>query len=219
MNTAVELTPNNRFILRSAARFFVHINDPDRALHLLCFRSRATPSDPWLIASEIAVEAILDRTSDLVKVGRRMLAADAYHPLHLSELASAIGTWKWKLTAVARLESFSERRLFSQQKMSVAQAGWAFAKWVYLNLITSYMEKRSFVSHVQSSFHGGRWNDALNASRQWLGDQPFSSRPAVLGSYVAGVWSQDFVESVQLPASDSELTQAMLCSSITSLSA
>jgi tetratricopeptide (TPR) repeat protein len=198
MDTAVELAPNNRFILRSAARFFVHVNDPERAEYVL-LRSRATPNDPWLVASEIAVQSILGRASDLIKGGRRMLEAGAYGPLHLSELASAIGTLEMEAQGGREARRLFKKALVQPTENSVAQARWAFQKMGTAELAPSYLvEKRSFEAQAWASFHGAEWDVALSASRRWLDDQPFSSRPAVLGSYVAGVWAQDLDESVRL---------------------
>jgi hypothetical protein len=55
------LAPNHRFALRSAARFFLHVGKPDDAQTILR-RSEATRRDPWLMAAEIAVSTVADRT-------------------------------------------------------------------------------------------------------------------------------------------------------------
>src|SRR4051812_36598271 len=54
VRAAVSLAPTNRFVLRSASRFFVHKGEPDRALGLLRREGRVK-SDPWLLACDIAV--------------------------------------------------------------------------------------------------------------------------------------------------------------------
>ncbi len=198
MDTAVDLAPDNRFILRSAARFYVHIDDPDRALYIL-LRSRATPSDPWLIASEIAVQSIRGKTSDLLKAGRRTLESGTHRPLHISELACAIGTLEMEAHGGREARKLFRKALLDPTENSVAQTRWAFHKMGSPEIDPAYwVEKRSFEAHAWASFHGARWSAALSAARGWLRDQPFSTRPAVLASYVAGVWSAEFSESARL---------------------
>jgi tetratricopeptide (TPR) repeat protein len=197
MDVAVELAPNSRFVLRSAARFFVHVGDPERAWFAL-LRSQATPIDPWLIASEIAVQAVLGKASDLVKAGRRMLDAGGYGPLHLSELASALGTLEMEASSGRESRRLFRKALLEPTENSVAQVGWALHKMGASELDPAYVEKESFEAHAWTSFYSATWEAALSASRKWLDDQPFSSRPAVLGSYVASVWSQDHLEGVRL---------------------
>src|SRR5439155_22265534 len=53
---ALALAPEDRFVLRCASRFLVHIGDAERAHHILK-RSEATPYDPWLMAAEFAVSS------------------------------------------------------------------------------------------------------------------------------------------------------------------
>jgi hypothetical protein len=58
MMTALQLAPQNRHVLRSAARLFLHVGDPECA-HDLVARNDATKNDPWLIAAEIAIAYLL----------------------------------------------------------------------------------------------------------------------------------------------------------------
>jgi tetratricopeptide (TPR) repeat protein len=197
MDVAVELAPNSRFILRSAARFLVHVGDPERAWFIL-LRSQATPTDPWLIASEIAVQAILGKPSDLVKTGRRILDGSGYRPFHLSELASALGTLEMEAGSDRGSRKLFRKALLDPTENSVAQVRWALHKMGASELDAAYVEKESFEAYAWTSFYSATWDAALSASRKWLSDQPFSSRPAILGSYVASVWSEDHIEGVRL---------------------
>lgn len=59
---ALHLNNINRYICRSAARFFVHCDDLDRA-HYVLRHNLTIEKDPWLIASEISVNLMRGRTS------------------------------------------------------------------------------------------------------------------------------------------------------------
>ena len=90
LKTALGLVPNSRLVLRTLARFYVHADDPDRALTLLRRHGR-TPSDPWLIASEIALADLANVPSAFLSKGRRMLVdAGKAPPAALTELAGSV---------------------------------------------------------------------------------------------------------------------------------
>ena len=95
MDIAMNLAPNNRFVLRSAARLWVHTDQEDKAYHIL-IRSDRTPHDPWLLAAEIAVGTVAKMRPRFVKAAKRMLASKNFLPSHLSELASSVATLEWK---------------------------------------------------------------------------------------------------------------------------
>ncbi len=66
---AINLGKENRFVLRSAARFFLHIDDPEYSLHLL--RTAAvTKYDPWLMASEISISEAFEKKTAMYKKGK-----------------------------------------------------------------------------------------------------------------------------------------------------
>lgn len=91
MQIAIHLSPSSRFISRSAARLFLHIGDIDRA-HDVLIHNPTLQYDPWLLASEIAINASRGRSSRFMKAGISMVHSGNYSPFSFSELASAIGT-------------------------------------------------------------------------------------------------------------------------------
>lgn len=198
MGLAVGLAPNDRFVLRSAARFYIHKGDPGQA-HFLLLRAQATDSDPWLLAAEIAVSSMLGRTSDLIKTGRDMLSPGSYQERHISELASALGTVEMQSAAGRQAGKLFKRSLADPTENSVAQARWVCHQFGGLDLDPAWLSTPgSYEARAWTFFHAANWNDALSESMRWLSDQPFSSRPAVLGSYVAAVCLQDLNESIRL---------------------
>src|SRR5262249_6318180 len=60
IRTATALSPSNRYVLRSAARFWMHARDPGQALHLLN-RTPALRYDPWLLSAKVAIESAAKR--------------------------------------------------------------------------------------------------------------------------------------------------------------
>ena len=69
MSVAVQLAPDNRHVLRSAARLYLHADDPERG-HDTLVQSRATPHDPWLLSSEIVLAELAERYPQFARQAR-----------------------------------------------------------------------------------------------------------------------------------------------------
>jgi hypothetical protein len=91
MLVALRFSSRNRYLCRAATRLFVHVDEPDRALHLL----RGNPSlasDPWLLAAEIAASSVTGKESRRIDSAKRLITSNDFSEMQVSELASAVGT-------------------------------------------------------------------------------------------------------------------------------
>ena len=146
---------------------------------------------------EIAVAAAAERTSRLIRQGKKLLEGGAFNSYHLAELASAIAT-----VDLAAGRGKSARKLFARSLVdptenSVAQGEWASRRLAGVHVEESNLEKPfTFEARAYNYGSGGEWKKAVEESRNWLRDQPFSSRPAVLGSYLASVILEDYETSI-----------------------
>lgn len=91
MNIALALDSENRFVSRSAARLFVHVEDIERA-HYVLRKNEQVAFDPWLMASEISVNLLRGRSSSLIKKGQELINSGNFSPFSLTELMSSLGT-------------------------------------------------------------------------------------------------------------------------------
>ena len=197
MTVGLQLGANNRFVLRSASRLWVHLDDPEKA-HDIIRKAERTPHDPWLLAAEIAVGSIGGRRPTFVKAARRILTEGRFSPSHISELAAAVATVELGAGSVKK-----SRRLFGQSleqptENSIAQAGWASRRNESIPLAEEYLTRpHTFEARSWSFYAKGRWKAVLEECAQWRDDQPFSSRPCVQGSYVAAVAVEDYGASAR----------------------
>lgn len=187
MDIALSLFPSNRFLLRSAARLSLHLDDPDRA-HRLVERSGATVADPWLVAAEIALAPLAGRTSRLRKHGNRLLASGQFGPQSLSELASALGTEALGAGSVRQARRLFKTSLDTPTENAVAQAQWAARREQRiefneesLKVQDSYEARAVFFARL------GDTEATLENAWQWLREQPFAAMPAIFGSYRAAL--------------------------------
>ena len=187
MEIALTLAPENRFVLRSAARLFVHLEEFEIA-HDLLRRCERVRHDPWLLASEIAVSSLAGRTSKYVKQGRGLISSQKFSLFQTSELASALATIELDSGAHKRSRKLFRQSLLDPNDNSLAQGAWAGHREPGLNLnITreSLERPNSYEARVIQARVDGDWNSVVENCKGWLGDEPFSSRPAVFGSYAA----------------------------------
>ena len=196
MTVALQLGNNNRFVLRSACRLWVHLDDPERA-HDIIVRADRTHHDPWLLAAEIAIGSIAERTPRFVKSARRMLSRGQLSPAHISELASAVATLELRSGNVKKSKGLFSQSLESPTENSIAQAAWASRQ---PNSAIRFDDQRlelhnSFEAASWNYYHKSQWEPAVEQCKLWQFDQPFSSRPSVHGSYVSAVALGDYETS------------------------
>ncbi len=184
---ALELAPEDRFVLRSAARYLVHVDDPQAAQRLLN-GARATRVDPWLIAAEISVAQVAKRRSQTASIGQRGLEHSRWAPRSSSELAGALGTLLLEDGATQKARQLFRLSLEDPTENAIAQAQWAsqhtsglIVPTPLLNQPTTY-EARALRARLE-----GRWNAAIDSSWEWTEFEPTSTRPLMMGCYVAGV--------------------------------
>ncbi|MDR1055339.1 MAG: hypothetical protein LBL90_05845 [Prevotellaceae bacterium] len=89
MRTVLFLDPNNRFLVRSAARLFLYLKDKEQAYYLLT-KSNSITKDLWLLASEISVALLQNKSSRHVKRALEIIDSKNFHYVNISDLANLL---------------------------------------------------------------------------------------------------------------------------------
>lgn len=198
IEVALQLAPDDRFVLRSATRLYLHLRDPERAYHIL-HSSDAVPNDPSLIGPEIAVSGLIHKSSGLIRRARGLLEGQQHSESKLSELAAVIATEELQHGSGRKVRQLFQRSLANPNENVVAQVRWAAKKTDAISFDPLYLQvERSFEARAWTEFFKGDWAAALVQSKGWLSDQGFSKRPAGLGSFVAAVAMEDHVEAINI---------------------
>jgi tetratricopeptide (TPR) repeat protein len=194
---ALNLAPSNRFVLRSAARFFIHIGRLDIALDII----RKSPNyrlDPWLAASEIAVALAAKRDPWSTKHAYKLLSEGTFAPRHLSELNSAMGTLEFHSGGSKKAKKLFRRSLLDPNDNSLAQARWIWRQ-VWGNQmdlkVAEFKIDRPFEAATIEALGQSDWERALDSSLKWLADQPFSEEAARFATYIASTIFEKFTLS------------------------
>lgn len=200
VRVAMNLAPSNRFVLRSAARFFIHRNRSDIA-HELLLRSPALKVDPWLMSAEIAVAMSARRSPSSVFSGASTLSSGNFAKRELSELSSALGTLELRFGSSRKARKLVRQSLEAPNDNSLAQAEWISRRLSGVDVDMSNMGQqipRPYEAQTFESFQKKDWASAIGFALQWLKDQPFSTRPAHFAAYIASTIEEKFALAEQI---------------------
>jgi len=186
MSIARQLGTHNRYVTRSAARFYLDIDDKESA-HDVIVRNEMVKDDPWLLASEISVSLVRERFSKNIKKSAGMLSSSQFDAFSLSELASTLGTVELLDGSIKKSRNYFRQALILPNDNSFAQAEWAKAHKISLDITGAQAKQvqRNYEAQSLYKFYTDQFEDALEESIEWLYDMPFSMDAALVGSEVA----------------------------------
>jgi tetratricopeptide (TPR) repeat protein len=185
VKVAVSLSPNNRFVLRGASRFYLRAKDQAQGLQILR-TSPALSTDPWLMAAEIALSTVTAQSPFSFRRARAMLQADALDPWHTAELNGAFGTLAAEDRSVGKAGQFFRQSLRNPTENAIAQAQWFSNSHKSFEVPRELLALRmSFEAQALKAHAEKRWTDVITACRGWSMMDPISTRPLALGSYIA----------------------------------
>ena len=189
---ALYLAPHHRQVLRSAVRLFVHTEQKGRA-HTLLVRNARTRNDPWLIAAEIAVAKIAERNPRYIRQGRQLVESSGLPPEHLTELQSALGTAEFYSGANRKAKQRFRASLMAPTDNALAQARWMRTQIPSIHIDeNAFSLPLGFEARSWRALEEGHWAAARTECEMWLTDEPYSSRPATVGSYIGISLTNDF---------------------------
>jgi tetratricopeptide (TPR) repeat protein len=195
VSVALGLAPENRFVLRCAARFYVQIQDMDRAAAILGDAHRIE-HDPWILASEIAVSSSMKRISRFAKRGM-LLMNDDFAPHTLTELGAALGTLETETGNNRRAKKLLKQSLLGANENSIAQIEWLNHTRLGGGIDISRATPPGLdEAQAWRSYFEGDWTTATKSSTRWLRDQPFSGNAATLHSYIVADMLENFEPAV-----------------------
>ena len=202
IDVALNLAPQNRFILRAAATFYTGIDDPDRAAFILVPIASAS-NDPWIMSAEIAVSSLSGGKPRSIMKGRSQLRSGVWSQRSLSELASEIATLEAKSGKDKNAKKLFGMSLIEPTENAVAQA--AFMSMDDPTLVPDHLliegTQHASGAHEAQAFQSEMMSDFVNASKHsiaWLDDQPFSLRAATYASYIAASGTEEWLRAIEL---------------------
>lgn len=183
VRAAIAMAPDSRFVVRSAARYFLHVGEYDQA-HDILRRSPNIKVDPWIQASEMAVATIRNRPSLLSKQMLRALLDAKHIGPERAELASAVATMELKSGSNKNAKQLFNKALSNPNDNSLAQAEWAAEKLKLIVDERALMTPYSFEANSNHALRRLQVGEAIRHAKFWAEDEPFASRPFDALSYL-----------------------------------
>lgn len=184
---ALALAPRNRYVLRCATRFFIHAGNPD---HAWPFLRDAPTNDPWLLACRIALADILDKPQDKIRAARGLL--ESSNPTHITELAASLGTLELSNGSIKQARKLFRQSALDPNDNTVAQLGWAHEKASIPFDDDLLKTELSFEARTREAVKSKEWQKGLRNAQLWQLDEPFSSRPTLVGCFIAAEIERSF---------------------------
>lgn len=195
---AYRLSPQNRFVLRSMARFFTHIEKVD-FIHDIIRKSEVTKFDPWILATEISLATKRGRFSRFMKPAFNLAASSNFHPFNISELNSSLGTIEFE-SSIKRSRKLFIDSLLSPNDNALAQAEWISHKDSKLISVnpSDFNVQNDFEAKARDASEHGNWEDSIDYAKLWFLDMPFSRGAILFGSEIASNNLENQDEAVAL---------------------
>lgn len=187
LEIALALAPASRYVIRCAVRFFVFEGELDRAWQVL----RDVPrDDPWLSACRVSVADLSDRPQESLRTARQTI--DKGSPGQITELAAAVATVELQSGANKLAKKLFRRGAENPSDNTVAQIRWAH-ETAGIPFDQRLLDTDlSFEARTGQAIEEQDWHSATHHASVWLGDEPFSTRAASLGAFIAAEMLQDF---------------------------
>jgi Tfp pilus assembly protein PilF len=204
---ALRLDKNNRFIVRSASRYYHHFSEEkDKPLYVIR-KSEYAKNDPWLISADIAYSTILGRYSKVSKIGEELIKHKTYGLSSTTELSSALGTLEYNNGKIKEARKYLTHSLQAPNENSLAQVAWMSENINGINIENSkYDLPLAYEANSLRSYEVGEFKRAYDEAMNWHSDEPFSTRPIKVASYIASVFLKEHKISIQLTKRALELT-------------
>ena len=198
IKNALILASNNRFVVRCAARFFMHVNKKVEAHHIVK-NYRFLKQDPWVLATELAISFKRKRTSKYLKLSKTVIEKNRASEFHSSELASALGLVELSYGSNRKAVRLFRHSLRAPADNSIAQAQWVENEHkLGISLDTDITDKDGAHEAQFYQFYGaGEWRNAMKSADKWADYEPYSTRSFGLMSYVALVCQDDFENCIK----------------------
>lgn len=203
MKIAMHLAQENRFVLRSATRLFVHYHTEEKNyleyIQRILAKSPFVSYDPWIMSAEISISNMLKRNSKFIKKGVELIASKNYSPFSYTELASNIGTIEMQNGGHKKSRQFFKQSLVAPNDNTLAQIEWASRHDKMLEIsLDTYDTKKKFEALTFDTYYKGQFEQTLSHCIHWFFDQPYSKHPALFGSNIAATHVKDQAKAIAL---------------------
>jgi tetratricopeptide (TPR) repeat protein len=184
---AHDLSPDSVHVLRAVARYLVHIGQEDAA-HAFIKGAKRLSVDPWLMASEIALAQVANGQSTQLRKAQRAISTKSFSNRDVSELAAAVGgaeLMHGNLKAARKLFRLALERP-NDNVLAQAITNQSFLQIEVDDQVIRRSPSHVFEGRALQALSETKFAEASAFMDCWAEEEPFSSRPRMLQSFVNG---------------------------------
>jgi len=185
---AINLAGTNRYVLRCAIRFFLHIKDLDE-IYTLFSKHPNLYKDHWILAPYIALQDKLKKTNLKIKAVRSLI--DKLDDREITELTGSLASLELENGALKASKKLFLKSAQMPNDNSLAQLTWAKQETGIELSTTNQNIPFIYEANSRAALSKGDFPAALESTIDWIMDEPFSIVPATTGSYIAASFTDD----------------------------
>jgi len=195
---AINLNNSNRYIVRSVARFFLHIGNKEYGHHILTMSPRIN-YDPNLISAEIAFSELLGKKSKFIDKGIKLKDDDNLTIFEKNELLAQIATLEFAHGKNSKGKILLKECLISPNENSLAQIAFLEKKCLLDLLPKDHSTVNcQFEALARINFGNLDFKESFENAKNWHKFQPFSINPAMYASYIAAIIFNNYQEAIDI---------------------
>ncbi len=196
IRTALYLQPQNIFLIRAIAKYFILENEIDYALSLL--NDDNIKSNPLIISAEISIAEAYNKKSRLLRIGSSLIKNENISNNIENELFATIGTMEFNNGNSKKGKKLITQSLMYPNENVIAQTRYISAKFQKQFDISQYNVPNRYETDAWLSYNANNFEKVLEMSEKWFYFQPFTSTSAIMNSYISSLIFQDEKHSVEM---------------------
>ena len=180
--------PDSRYVLRAIARFSAHEGDPEVGLHYL-HRSARSDVDPWLLSAKLSLSRHIGQSPTNWRKSKLLANDENFHPRSVSELSAQLATFSADSGSKKQTVRMLDRSVISPTENTLAQLEHIDRKFSlgFSERVIDAQLPASDEATAHRMLSLGQLPLAIDACRAWSELEPFSSSPAIFGSFIASI--------------------------------
>jgi tetratricopeptide (TPR) repeat protein len=194
---AINLNNSNRYVVRSVARFFLHIGDIEFA-HRILTGSPRIKNDVGLISAEIAFSELMGKKSKFIDQGIRLKDDKNISIMEKNELLAQFATLEYCHGKTSKGKKLVEECLISPNENSLAQFAFLEKKNIIEPVYTTNSVVFQYEALARNYFADAEFQKSFENAKAWYDFQPFSNRPATLAVYIASAVLGNYKEAIAI---------------------
>ncbi|MBN9629390.1 MAG: hypothetical protein J0I18_02090, partial [Actinobacteria bacterium] len=194
---ALQLSPANRFVVRSAARLLISQGNPDEAAWILR-QAGSHLQDPWVLAPLMSAMQLAGERPTEFRTARELTTIGNHSSADLAELLSEMATIELSAGKTKVARNLFRSSLQEPNDNVVAQAEWASQAGGFTLPQGALEVERGYEARSRAFAREAKWEESVVEGRAWQRDEPFALEPALSTSYSAALALEDYQGALEV---------------------